>query len=82
MFGIYYTLGTVIMVIWRTAISLHTFETSAQRACHIFASGDGKLWRYQLESFRLQQKHQKLAFSIEKLYYINNKFFKNVGRIK
>lgn len=77
--GIFFTLWTIFSVAIRTATSIHRFETGLKRTAHTIASDDGKIIKMHRESFWLKKMHQKLSFSVEKLYSVDNKHIINVS---
>lgn len=76
--GIYFTLWTIISVMRRTATTYHTFKTSALRVGHIIATDYRNYRMDQHESFRLQQMHFSLAFTVKSLYSIDNQHITEV----
>lgn len=77
-FGIHLTLLIIFSIAVRAATKVRTFESCLLRAGHEIAS-NMKLRTSQRESFRLQLMHQKLSFSVKKLYSFDSKHITKVS---
>lgn len=81
-FGMHLTLLVIVNVALKTAACARTFEGSLAQAGQILASSLN-LSTSKMENFRFQLMHQKLHFSVMKLYsFDNNHITKMSFRIK
>lgn len=77
-FGIYLTLLVTLSVSLKTASQARRFEILLKRAGHVMASNNSHFWTSNQESFHLQLMHQRLSFSVLKLFSFDNKHITKV----